>query len=518
MKDSSTKTLTCLYVSTVVVVSLLAIGGQVLTQRSLLTQAKDATVINIAGRQRMLSQKITKVAYALRNAASSNAPLNDASLSNEALSKISSNQATNTPLPGGFQLASEAPNTKPEKEELAAALALFEKAHLGLQKGSTELNLPGDNSAAVAALFAAIKPQHEAIVAAGTLLVSPFQEDNSEAIEIISANEGAFLKGMNAIVVQYEQEAQAHVAHLQGFQRILLGLTLLTLLPVLVPIYQVTRRVNTMVATMQRAGLQVSSASVQIAASGRQLESMATEQAASSSQISASSQEIVVLASKLNQQGAKVVIQAQQAQEIATTGGHELSAMAVTLGQLDQMTNQLNERFGLIRDRAHNINQVVFAMTKVADQTNLLSLNAAIEAEKAGESGAGFAVVAREIRRLADQSAIATLEIEGLVQEMQTSVAVGISEMEKVTQQVADSSSSATFIQEKVTAIIQTVQRLLPPLSQMNEGMAAQVLSAQQIREAIAQLTVGSEETVRSLQETNGALEVLHQTAMGLEG
>ena len=84
--------------------------------------------------------------------------------------------------------------------------------------------------------------------------------------------------------------------------------------------------------------------------------------------------------------------------------------------QLVESTASVSAKLGMIREKADSINAVVTTITKVADQTNLLSINAAIEAEKAGEYGRGFLVVAREIRRLADQTAVATLDIETMVQ------------------------------------------------------------------------------------------------------
>ncbi|MGC1305914.1 MAG: methyl-accepting chemotaxis protein [Phormidesmis sp.] len=487
LTKTPTRMLTRLYVSTVVVVSLLTIGGQVLTQRSLARQANDGGIINVAGRQRMLSQKITKVALALSSA------------------QIS---------PERLQAAST---------ELDAALTLFQKAHEGLQFGSAELGLPAANSPQVSALFAAIEPRYAAIIPAATQLSDRLksgtqlnQSDNA-AIRTIDDNEDPFLKGMNEIVNQYEKEANARIERLQVIQQILLGLTLLALLPVLVPIYHITRQINHIISKVQQSGLQVMTSSVQIAASGSQMETMAEEQAEASAKVTASSQAIAAGANHLNSHIKQVVDQAQTAQSIASAGAVELTTMASTMRQLDKMASDITAQLQTIRDRASNIDQVVLAMTKVADQTNLLSLNAAIEAEKAGEAGAGFSVVAREIRRLADQSAIATLEIETLVKDMQAAVATGVVEMEKFSQSVAKSSGGTALVANQVTAVIQQVQALLPQLTEMNQSITAQSLSAEQIHDAMAQLSLGSHQTVRALQETNGALALLRETAEGLQ-
>lgn len=101
------------------------------------------------------------------------------------------------------------------------------------------------------------------------------------------------------------------------------------------------------------------------------------------------------------------------------------SGMEATMQQMEGATRTIAYKLAVLHDRAADITTVITTITKVADQTNLLSLNAAIEAEKAGEYGRGFAVVAREIRRLADQVAVPTLDIERMVQEMTAAVSAG---------------------------------------------------------------------------------------------
>jgi len=100
--------------------------------------------------------------------------------------------------------------------------------------------------------------------------------------------------------------------------------------------------------------------------------------------------------------------------------------MKATMQKIMEASVSINERLGALSAKAANIGTVVTTITKVADQTNLLSLNAAIEAEKAGDYGRGFAVVATEIRRLADQTAGATGDIEQMVKQMQSAVAAGV--------------------------------------------------------------------------------------------
>ena len=116
------------------------------------------------------------------------------------------------------------------------------------------------------------------------------------------------------------------------------------------------------------------------------------EVAAAVKEISATSQELM-------RTMGEVQTSAVQAGELAATGQGALTGMHQAMQGLAESTDSISSRLSVISERANNINLAVITITKVADQTNLLSINAAIEAEKAGEAGRGFLVVAREIRR-----------------------------------------------------------------------------------------------------------------------
>lgn len=158
------------------------------------------------------------------------------------------------------------------------------------------------------------------------------------------------------------------------------------------------------------------------------------------------------------------------------------------MGELLTATQLISSKLEVIAERASNIGAVVTTISKVADQTNLLSLNASIEAEKAGEHGLGFSVVAREIRRLADQTAIATLDIETIVRDMQQSVTSGVMEMDRFGQQVRGGVTEVTRLGEQLSFIIESVEAIQPRFVSAHEGMQAQAAGATQIKEAMTQL------------------------------
>ena len=202
---------------------------------------------------------------------------------------------------------------------------------------------------------------------------------------------------------------------------------------------------------------------------------------------------------------------------MASTGQQSLSSMDLTMRNLAESTDSIGSKLSVISERAANINLVVTTITKVADQTNLLSINAAIEAEKAGEYGLGFLVVAREIRRLADQTAVATLDIERMVKEMQYSVSAGVMEMDKFSEHVRKVVGEVGQIGGQLGQIINGVQGLGHRFDQVTEGMRVQSQGADQIREAMTRLSEGANQTSGSLREFNKATERLREAVGGLK-
>ncbi|KST68303.1 methyl-accepting chemotaxis protein [Mastigocoleus testarum] len=273
---------------------------------------------------------------------------------------------------------------------------------------------------------------------------------------------------------------------------------------------------NMLIYKVQRSGIQVTSSSTQIAASGKQLEATITEQVAATNEVAAAAKEISATSTQLVKTMEEVAEMSQMTAKAATENQKDLLQMETTMQQLTEATNSIAARLGVISEKANNINNIVVTITKVADQTNLLSLNAAIEAEKAGEYGLGFAVVAREIRRLADQTAVATLDIEQMVKQMQSSVSTGVMEMDKFATEVGQSVEDVARISTQTTQIIEQVQQLTPRFEEVNQGMETQSQGAQQISEAMSQLSNTSMQTADSLRDINHAIAQLNQVSQGL--
>jgi methyl-accepting chemotaxis protein WspA len=272
-----------------------------------------------------------------------------------------------------------------------------------------------------------------------------------------------------------------------------------------------------LVTQVQRSGVQVNSSAVEISATTKEQQTTAGEVATTSAEISATAREMSATSSELLKTADSVSSVAEQASELAAGGKDGLDRMEKIMRGILEAAAGITAKLGVMNEKAGNINAVVSTIGKVADQTNLLSLNAAIEAEKAGEYGRGFAVVATEIRRLADQTAASTGDIEQMVKEMVSAVSAGVMGMDKFGEELRRGAGEISSVGTQLDRVISEVQSLAPSVESVNEGMRSQTQGAQQISEALTQLGEAARLTADSIRDSSRAIDQLNEATRGLQ-
>ncbi|MFC1744757.1 methyl-accepting chemotaxis protein [Candidatus Riflebacteria bacterium] len=278
-----------------------------------------------------------------------------------------------------------------------------------------------------------------------------------------------------------------------------------------------TDDLNSLVSRVQNSGLLVASTTNEIATSSKELEERVTRQTTSTHMVRKTAEKISDTSKDLVETMGNVSKVAIDTGKLADLGRHGLEGMKTTMQTLATSSSSVSSRFSNIKEKATDINTVVTTITKVAEQTNLLSLNAAIEAEKAGEFGLGFAVVAREIRRLADQTAVATLEIEKIVTEMHFAVSDGIGEMNQFSEKVQTGVDDVSEISDQQSQIIESVKALAPRINDVNKGVQEQADGAQQINHSMSQLSHSANLSSDNLKEFSKAIDQLNSAAHSLQ-
>ncbi len=268
-----------------------------------------------------------------------------------------------------------------------------------------------------------------------------------------------------------------------------------------------------LVIQTQGSAVHLSTSITELAATSKQQQATVTETAATTAEIGATSKQISATARELLHTVSEAADTAEQTAKLAQSSQESVNSMDDVMHQLSSAAEMVSGKLALLSERATGINQVVTTIMKVADQTNLLSLNAAIEAEKAGEYGKGFTVVANEIRRLADQTAIATYDIEQMVREIQSAVAAGVMGIDKFSEEVRRGSTDMNLVSEQLSLIIDQVQELAPHIQQVNEGMLHQSEGAEQINVALSQLADATSQTVESLVQTSSTIDNMNDVA-----
>ncbi|USX12900.1 methyl-accepting chemotaxis protein [Oxalobacteraceae bacterium OTU3CAMAD1] len=268
---------------------------------------------------------------------------------------------------------------------------------------------------------------------------------------------------------------------------------------------------------VQKAGIQVTTSATQIAASTKQQEATGIEQAQTSIEILSTTKQISANTAELLKTMEDATAVADYTTNATAEAQNNLQRMDGTMQHMVSATDSINAKLAALSEKASNINSVLITITKVADQTNILSLNAAIEAEKAGDAGRGFSVVATEIRRLADQTSVSTWDIEQMLKEMQSAVSASVMGMDKFSEEIRRSVGEVRQVTDQLSGVMDQVQKLAPQFDAVLQGMQSQAVGAQQISETMMQLNDATQQTVDSLKATSEAVHQLQYAAGDLQ-
>lgn len=282
-------------------------------------------------------------------------------------------------------------------------------------------------------------------------------------------------------------------------------------------LFEFLNKLTTIIKNSQNSIVQISSSTSQISASSKQLESTVIEHVSTTNEVVETTKLISNTSEKLVDTMNELKILSDNTKVIAEEGKENIEKMDLIMTQLDKAVGNITERLSVINEKAGNIGKVVFTINKISEQTNLLSLNAAIEAEKAGEFGKGFAVVAREIRKLADQSSVAVLDIEKLVKEMKSAVTEGVMGMDKFTKEVHSGVTEVGNVSETMVKVISQVEELVPKYEIINSGVQNQSSSAFAIKESMIQINEAAKQTADAIRETNDAIAQLNRVSSLLQ-
>ncbi len=307
---------------------------------------------------------------------------------------------------------------------------------------------------------------------------------------------------IDAIVAQVQQfdadvtgslEAEFHLRTARVEQITLIGMVAGLVVSVLVGFLltrSITRPIRRIAAELGLGADQVASASTQVSSAGQSLAAGASEQAASLEETSSSLEELASMTKRNVEHAEKAKTLAADTRRVADTGATDMQQMSSAMTDLRRVSA--------------SVAKIVKTIDEIAFQTNILALNAAVEAARAGEAGAGFAVVAEEVRSLAQRSASAAKETAATIDEAVSMSERGVSLSGKVV-------TGFSEILQKARSVDELVAEITVASREQNEGI-------QQISTAVSQMNKVTQTNAAGAEESAAAAEEMNAQAATLKG
>jgi twitching motility protein PilJ len=281
-------------------------------------------------------------------------------------------------------------------------------------------------------------------------------------------------------------------------------------------------QLRALVQTINETALQVASAAQETQGTAMHLAEASEHQAQEIAGASAAVNEMAVSIDQVSANAAESAAVAERSVAIANKGNEVVQSTIIGMDTIREQIQDTSKRIKRLGESSQEIGDIVSLINDIADQTNILALNAAIQAAMAGDAGRGFAVVADEVQRLAERSSAATKQIEALVKTIQTDTNEAVISMEQTTSEVV---SGARLTQDAGVALeeIEKVSTSLAALIQNISNAARQQASSaghisntmNVIQEITSQTSAGTTTTARSIGELATLAESMRQSVDG---
>ncbi len=269
---------------------------------------------------------------------------------------------------------------------------------------------------------------------------------------------------------------------------------------------------------LKLAAASISSAGQQLSASAEQMSKGSGEQANRSSQVAAASVEMSQTVVDIARNTNSIASSAANTARIAKEGEQIVNQATKEVEEIARTVEGSAESIRTLGERSHQIGEIVNVIDDIADQTNLLALNAAIEAARAGEQGRGFAVVADEVRKLAERTANSTSEIGGMINAIQKDVELAVTTMGAVAKKVDTGVDLSGKAGQSLRIIVASVDELLGMVQQIASATDEMSATSEEINRDIEEIAAVSRETSASSEQTAQASGELAKLSNDLEG
>nr|WP_237562832.1 methyl-accepting chemotaxis protein [Bacillus dakarensis] len=286
---------------------------------------------------------------------------------------------------------------------------------------------------------------------------------------------------------------------------------------------EVSETVTSQSEELTQSANEVKAGTDQVAITMQELASGSESQANHTSDLSVKMEEFLSVMEEANQNGNQVFESSSKVFALTSDGTHLMEDSVTQMSMIDQIVQESVQKVKGLDSQSQEISKLVSVIKKIADQTNLLALNAAIEAARAGEHGRGFAVVADEVRKLAEQVGESVSDITTIVSSIQKEATVvaeslegGYQEVEKGTQQIKTTGETFTSISNAINEMASNIQNITNHLTSMSSNSQEMGAAIQEIAFISEESAAGIEQTSASTQQTSSAMEEVARSSEDL--